>query len=91
MKGFPGRQVKTCRCALWLAAVESFDLHYNLRFKINGAEVEVGGVKSIGSSDLSESESKLTNIPRRYVTQNYLIPVKTDERCCSSIAMNFIK
>ena len=59
--GFPGQQVKTCRCALWLAAVEQFDLRYNLRFKIIGAEVGVGDVKSIGSSDLSES--KLRNIP----------------------------
>ena len=60
MGGFPGRQVKICGCALWLAAVESFDLRYNLRFKIIGAEVGVGGIKSIGSSDLSES--KLRNI-----------------------------
>ena len=63
MRGFPGLQVKTCKCALWLAAVESIDLRYNLRFKIIGAEVGVGGVESIGSSDLSESESKLCNIP----------------------------
>ena len=46
------------RCTLWLAAVESFDLRYNLRFKIIGAEVGVGGVKSIGSSYLSKTESK---------------------------------
>ena len=57
MRGFPGRQVQTCRCALWLAVVESFDLRYNLRFKI--IRVGVGGVKSIGTSDLLESESKL--------------------------------
>ena len=44
-------------------AVESFDLRYNLRFKIIGAEVGVGGVRSIESSDLSESESKLRNTP----------------------------
>ena len=63
MGGFSGRQVKTCRCALWLAAVEYFDLRYNLRFKIIGAEVGPGGVKSIGSSDFSVSESKPRNIP----------------------------
>ena len=61
MRGFPGRQVKICRFELWLAAVESFDLCYNLRFKIIG--VGIGGVKSIGSSDLSELESKFRNIP----------------------------
>ena len=67
MKGFPGRQVKICKCALWLAAVEYFDLHYTLRFKIIGAEVGAGDVKSIGSSDLSESESNLRNILSRNI------------------------
>ena len=51
--------VKSKLAGAWLTAVESFDLRYNLRFKIIG----VGGVKSIGSSDLSESKSKLRNIP----------------------------
>ena len=63
---FPGRQVKICRCALWLAAVESFDLRFNLQFKIVGAEVSVGDLKLIGSCDLLESEPKLRNIPNMY-------------------------
>ena len=49
---------------LWVAAVESFDLRYNLGFKIIG--VGVGGVKPIRSSDLSDSESKPRNIPCFY-------------------------
>ena len=36
-------------------AVESFDLRYNPRFKIIGIEVGAGGVKSIGSSEFSDS------------------------------------
>ena len=59
--------VKISRSALWQAAVESFDLRYNLRFKIIGADVGVGGVKSIGSSDLSESEPKIRKIPTIYL------------------------
>ena len=39
VREFPGQKVKTCRCALRLAAVESFGLRYNLRFKIIRAEV----------------------------------------------------
>ena len=42
-------------------AVESFDLRYNLRFKIIG--IGAGGVKLIQNSDFLESESKLRNIP----------------------------
>ena len=39
-----------------------FDFRYNLWSKTIRAEVEVGGEKSIGSSNLSKSESKLHNI-----------------------------